>query len=115
MDTMYERIIDLCSKKGVTSGAMCDAIGIRRAFMSELKSGRTKKLSADNTAKIAEYLGTTTDYLITGMNSRKNAQFEEMLKSAQSISPEKQKLLEAVDGMSKDELVRLLKIIEAMK
>ena len=115
MDTMYERIVDLCKKRGVTPSAMCDEMGIRRGTISDLKAGKAKKLSADNTAKIAEYLGTTTDYLITGVNSRKNAQFEEMLKSAQSISPEKQKLLDAVDGMSKDELVRLLKIIEAMK
>lgn len=38
MSTLYDRIIWACNKRGVTPSLMCDTIGIRRAFASELKT-----------------------------------------------------------------------------
>lgn len=39
--------------------------------MSDLKMGRTKELSAKNTKIIADYFGVTTDYLLTGEETKK--------------------------------------------
>lgn len=40
-------------------------------MMSDLKMGRTKELSAKNTKIIADYFGVTTDYLLTGEETKK--------------------------------------------
>ncbi len=55
MDNMYERIAELCRLKGVTVTQMCREIGISRSALSELKTGRTQRLSMNYTKKILEY------------------------------------------------------------
>lgn len=49
---------------------MCDDLNIRRAGMSELKTGRTGSFSAERVAQIAAYLRVSCDYLITGSEFR---------------------------------------------
>ncbi len=66
MSTMYDRIIWACSERGVTPSRMCDDIGSRRGFMTELKQGRTRNLSCEKVAVISEYLGVSCDFLIKG-------------------------------------------------
>lgn len=139
MGNMYDRIAELCKAKGITPSAMCDAIGIRRAFMSELKSGRTKKLSAEKTAMIAEYLGTTSDYLITGEEKHRpmwkdivigSPEQEAVMMQLEKIrarvntaipdiniaaDPLKEQLWEAAKDMNAEEMQTLLDIIKAIK
>lgn len=45
---------------------MCSDLDISRGVIGDLKAGRTKTLSAQNVAKISDYFGVTTDYLLTG-------------------------------------------------
>ena len=45
---------------------MCSDLDISRGVIGDLKAGRTKTLSAQNLAKISDYFGVTTDYLLTG-------------------------------------------------
>lgn len=139
MGSMYDRIAELCKAKGISPSAMCDAIGIRRAFMSELKSGRTKKLSAEKTAMIADYLGTTSDYLITGEEKHRplwkdivigspesEAMIEQLERIRMKVSstipdttiaadPLKEQLWEATKDMSQEEIRTILNIIKAIK
>lgn len=72
MSTMYERIDSLCKERGTNVTAMCKELGIARSSLSELNSGRSKTLSAEKTAKIAAFLGTTVDYLL-GNEPKENA------------------------------------------
>lgn len=65
-ETMYDRILRCCAEKGLTPGAVCNAIGVRRGMITELKTGRTKELAASNVYKFAKYLNVSCDYLITG-------------------------------------------------
>lgn len=66
MSDLYSNIHALCEKEGIKDGTLCGNIGIRRSFLSELKAGRTKSLSAENLSKIANYFDVSVDYLLTG-------------------------------------------------
>ena len=66
MSDLYSNIHALCEKEGIKNGTLCANIGIRRSFLSELKAGRTKSLSAEVLSKIAAYFNVSVDYLLTG-------------------------------------------------
>lgn len=64
MDNMYGIIESLCASKGIKPGKLCSELGISRGTIGDLKAGRTKKLSAENVAKIASYFGVSTDFVL---------------------------------------------------
>ena len=66
MSEMYNRIKELCEKKGVSITQMCRDLEITRSCLTELSKGRTETLSAVNTGKIARYFGVSTNYLTDG-------------------------------------------------
>jgi transcriptional regulator with XRE-family HTH domain len=66
MSDLYSNIHALCEKEGIKDGTLCANIGIRRSFLSELKAGRTKSLSAEVLSKIASYFNVSVDYLLNG-------------------------------------------------
>lgn len=66
MYKMYNIIEELCRGKNIKVGKMCSDLDISRGIIGDLKAGRTKTLSAQNLAKISDYFGVTTDYLLTG-------------------------------------------------
>lgn len=70
MCKMYDNIEKLCSERGIKAGRLCADLGISRGIISDLKSGRTKKLSAENLSKIAAYFGVSTDYIIGEENEK---------------------------------------------
>lgn len=67
MSDLYSNIHALCEKEGIKDGTLCANIGIRRSFLSELKAGRTKSLSAEVLSKIAAYFNVSVDSLLTGV------------------------------------------------
>lgn len=64
MDTLYERIMLLCNKKGIKGGKLCTDIGISKGIITDLKMGRTKSLSFATTLKIANYFEVSVGYLL---------------------------------------------------
>lgn len=55
---MYEKIKNLCEKKGISIYKMCSDLGISNSVISNLKNRKNQTaLSAVNTAKIADYFG----------------------------------------------------------
>lgn len=71
MCKMYGIIEGLCIKRGIKPGKMCSELGISRGIMSDLKAGRTKKLSAENIEKISKYFGVSSDYLLGTPETKK--------------------------------------------
>lgn len=65
-ETMFDRIYRRLEEMGQKPSNMCDALGIRRAAMSELKSGKTENFGVKRVAQIADYLHVSCDYLILG-------------------------------------------------
>lgn len=62
---MFERIFNLLKEKGITQTVLAEKIGVRQATISDWKRKKTTP-SADTIGLIAEFLGVSTDYLITG-------------------------------------------------
>lgn len=72
MVDMYSRIDQLCKENDTNITAMCRLLDISRSTLSELKSGRTKTLSAEYAAKISQHFHVTVDYLL-GKTDQRNA------------------------------------------
>ena len=64
MNEMYERIEDLCKKKGINMTQMCKEAGIPRGNLSDLKYGRTAVLSTKSLSKISDYFGVPMNLLL---------------------------------------------------
>lgn len=61
---MYEIIERLCIEKGIKISKLSQDAQIPRSTFTELKSGRTKKLSTDTLNKVAKYFDVSVDYLL---------------------------------------------------
>ena len=70
MCKMYEIVSKLCKEKGISVGKLCREVGISTSSLSELKAGRTKRLSTQNTSKIATYFNVSVEYLIGETNEK---------------------------------------------
>ena len=75
MCKMYGIIENLCSERGIKPGKLCADLGISRGIMSDLKAGRTKRLSAENIGKVASYFGVSSDYIL-GVEQKEKAPAE---------------------------------------
>lgn len=64
MSTIYNTIMNLCRKNNISGSRLCAEIGISKATLTELKSGRQKGVSAATAQKIADYFGVTVGYLL---------------------------------------------------
>lgn len=72
MSDLYNRIAELCQNYGITITAMCRESGASRASLSDLKVGRKQNLSTETLDKIADYFGTTVDYLLGRTDDAEN-------------------------------------------
>lgn len=64
MSNLYDTISVLCHNSGMSVSGMAQNIGISKSALSELKSGRSKALSAKSMQKIADYFNVSVDYLL---------------------------------------------------
>lgn len=64
MCKMYAIIEQLCMEHNIRPGKLCTELGISRGILSDLKAGRTKRLSAENIEKVANYFDVSADYLL---------------------------------------------------
>lgn len=110
MSDLYKTIHSLCEREGIKDGTLCANIGIRRSFLSELKSGRTKKLSAETLSKIATYFGVTVDYLLSEQKEKPGIQTDD------ELSLDIQYILSKLEMMDeekrKDRLSMIKKLVE---
>lgn len=63
---MYEFYAKARDRKGLNDLAVCKAIGMSPAAMSDWKNGKTKALKSDTLKKISDYLDVSMEYLMTG-------------------------------------------------
>lgn len=64
MSEMYNRIEELCKKRGVNVTSMCRDAGVPRGNLTDLKMGRQASLSSRNLGKIADYFGVPMEFLL---------------------------------------------------
>ncbi len=60
--TIYEKILELCNRKGIKPSQLCREAGIPKSTFNEIKQGRTKTPSTVTLGKIAAYFGVSLGY-----------------------------------------------------
>ena len=120
MDKLYiyiEQMAESHGYKNITD--FCRKVKIPRATMSELKSGRTKQLSAKTANVISDALDIPLDVLLgSQVNMRINFGTEALPKKEQppvtrELSEDRKAMFEFVDGLSDEQVHRLLQIARA--
>jgi len=120
MSEMYDAIEALCIDRKIKVGRLCADLGISRGIMSDLKAGRTKKLSAENISKIADYFGVSVGYLL-GVEQKEKAAIDvvdddlrEYLEELRS-RPEKRMLFSVTKNATKAQIEAIVKMVEEMQ
>lgn len=109
MSDLYRNIHALCEKEGIKDGTLCANIGIRRSFLSELKAGRTKSLSAEVLSKIASYFNVSVDYLLTGEQKENPPQ-----QPQSEVDAAVERIRKKLESMPKEQREALMNLIEKM-
>lgn len=109
MSDLYSNIHALCEKEGIKDGTLCANIGIRRSFLSELKAGRTKSLSAEVLSKIAAYFNVSVDYLLTGEQKENPPQ-----RPQSEVDAAVERIRRKLESMPKEQREALMNLIEKM-
>lgn len=109
MSDLYSNIHALCEKEGIKDGTLCANIGIRRSFLSELKAGRTKSLSAEVLSKISSYFNVSVDYLLTGEQKENPPQ-----QPQSEVDAAVERIRKKLESMPKEQREALMNLIEKM-
>ena len=109
MSDLYSNIHALCEKEGIKDGTLCANIGIRRSFLSELKAGRTKSLSAEVLSKIAAYFNVSVDYLLNGEQKENPPQ-----QPQSEVNAAVERIRKKLESMPKEQREALMNLIEKM-
>ena len=106
MDT-YSVIKQLCDEKEIKLSALASGIGIRSSVFTELKMGRTKKLSLATLEKIAAFFEVPIGLLTEDTDEVESMQNELFRKrkllfdlSAKASSEDLDKLIKIVDALT---------------
>lgn len=81
-----QRIFELLKLRGIQQKDFADEIGISPSKVSEWKSGKSKSYTG-YWAKIAEVLGTSTDYLLYGKESSPTPEGDELFEKFRELTP----------------------------
>ena len=65
----FDRFEDLCKQKGVSKQRACIDCGLSRTSWNKWKAGAIP--NGDAVQSLADYFGVTTDYLLTGEETKK--------------------------------------------
>lgn len=118
MEGICERIETLLRERGISGARMSAELGMSRSFMTELRKGRAKGVSAETAARIADYLGVTTDYLLGKTEDpgpvNGDEELTEYLEELRS-RPEKRMLFSVTKNATKAQIEAIVRMIEEMQ
>ena len=98
LNDMYNRIEELCKKRGINVTQMCKESGVARAPLTELKMGRTAILSAKNAEKIASYFDVSVGYLLGKEDIKKPTDIVDGLRGTgyYDLTPENRAMIDSL-------------------
>lgn len=101
MDSCVERIIEAISSLGIDQKSFAQVIGVRPQTITDWKNGKTVSYKR-HIEKIAEALGTTTEYLLTGNGPKKRG----TVSDSDTISEDdiKAAFFEGAEELTKEEM-----------
>lgn len=123
---MYVIYCKIRDAAGCKDADVSKATGISKSTFSDWKSGRSKP-KQEKLQKIADYFGVSVDYLMTGKNSSNikvvdennnivvlDDEALELIDSLRS-NPEMRMLFSVSKKATKEDIIKAVKIIEALK
>lgn len=105
--TFYENYVRLCNQINKSPSAVAIELKIGKPSVTRWKSGVKPRYAT--AMKVANYFGVSVEELM-GEGIKKDP-----IPKNGAVSPAKQKLLDSVDGMSDEQLEKLLGLIEEAK
>lgn len=111
MSTFYDNYIKLCAAHNKSPTAVSKEIGLSNAAASGWKNG--KKPSAVTKQKLADYFGVTVEEL-TGEDQKEKPNTLDGIE-LEKLSPARRALLEALDGMDDENIMKIVRIAQAVK
>lgn len=111
MSTFYDNYIKLCASCGKNPTTVSKEIGLSNAAASGWKNG--KKPSAITKQRLADYFGVSVSEL-TGEEQKEKPNALDGIE-LENLSPARRALLEALDGMTEENIMKLVRIAQAVK
>lgn len=111
MSTFYDNYIKLCAVHDKSPTAVSKEIGLSNAAASGWKNG--KKPSAVTKQKLADYFGVTVEEL-TGEEQKEKPNTLDGIE-LEKLSSARRALLEALDGMDDENIMKIVRIAQAVK
>lgn len=110
-----DRIKALRKQKNLSQAQLGDLVGCSASAISCYELGK-RSPDYETLLSIAEELSTSAQYLLTGNpGGMLLPEDEELTVPADSLSPAKQKLIDSLDGLTDEQIKRLLVVIETAK
>lgn len=107
----YENYLKLCEKAGKTPSAAALEMGLSKPTVNRWKKGGG---ATDATAlKVASYFGVTVEEL-TGEEQKEKPNTLDGIE-LEKLSPARRALLEALEGMDDENIMKIVRIAQAVK
>ncbi len=118
--TFSERLDALLRERGISGSRMSADLGMSRSFMTELRKGRAKGVTAATAARIADYLDVSVDYLLgkTDVQRREDDPVEQELAGYLEelrSRPEQRMLFSVTKRATKEQVEAIVRMIEQMQ
>lgn len=102
----YEKIKSLCDDRGIKLSALAEKTGIRSSVFTELKMGRTKRLSTGTLDKLARFFGVPVSFLLSdpdGADDKREQLFKKRML-----------LFDISEKASEEDLDTIIKLVDAL-
>ena len=122
MDTI-QKIVELLAKNGISGAKMSRDLGFSNAVFSQWKAGKQKP-SIEKLTKIAEYFNVSTDYLLGNDNIKVYDEHDNIVViddetrdiiDSLRTNPEMKILFSVSRKATKEDIIKAVKIIEALR
>lgn len=117
MGDMYSKIESLCKARGSNITQMCRETNISRSVFSELKSGRTKQLSAKYLPVVADYLDVSVGYLLGNEEKPATDNDSELYELLEDIrrNPDLRAMFSLAKDATPDQVRQYINVIKAIR
>ena len=105
----FDRFESLCKQKGVSKQKACIDCGLSRTAWNKWKAGAIP--NGDAIQSLADYFGVTTDYLLTGEETKKAP----TPKGEREMDDLTNEILNELEGMSHAEILLVKERIQKIK
>ena len=113
MSAFYENYVKLCALHNLSESGAAKKIGLSNAAANGWKKG--KMPYATTQVKLTDLFGVSVKELMGETDDPSAGIKKDPIPKDGAVSPAKQKLLDSVDGMSDEQLEKLLGLIEEAK